>query len=144
MQISSKFTIAVRTLAAIEYFKDMPRVNSDFLASSIGVNPVIVRGVISSLRTAGIVQTKRGSSGATITKDLNEITLYDIYKAVDSVEEEGLFHFHEQPNMECPVGRNIQTVMTPRLLAAQKAMEDELKKTTLDEIINDIRKNVQL
>ena len=82
MQIGSKFTIGVHIITAIDYFKDMDRVNSEFLAGSIGVNPVIVRTVISQLREAGIVQTQRGSSGAALTKRLDEITLYDIYKAV--------------------------------------------------------------
>ena len=92
MQIGSKFTIGVHIITAIDYFKDMDRVNSEFLAGSIGVNPVIVRTVISQLREAGIVQTQRGSSGAELSKRLDEITLYDIYKAVGSVDtEEGLF-----------------------------------------------------
>ena len=99
MQIGSRFTIGVHIITAIDYFKDMDRVSSEFLAGSIGVNPVIVRTVISQLREAGIVQTQRGSSGAELTKRLDEITLYDIYKAVGSVDtEEGLFHFH------CPAG----------------------------------------
>jgi DNA-binding IscR family transcriptional regulator len=64
MQIGSKFTIGVHVITAIDYFKEMDRVNSEFLAGSIGVNPVIVRNVISQLREAGLVQTQRGSSGA--------------------------------------------------------------------------------
>jgi len=144
MQIGSKFTIGVHIITAIDYFKEMDRVNSDFLAGSIGVNPVIVRTVISQLREAGIVQTQRGSSGAELTKRLDEITLYDIYKAVGSVnEEEGLFHFHEQPNPDCPVGRNIHKVLDHRLLEAQRVMEAELRKTTLADIVEDTKQAVQ-
>ncbi len=144
MQIGSKFTIGVHIITAIDYFKDMDRVNSDFLAGSIGVNPVIVRTVISQLREAGIVQTQRGSSGAELSKRLDEITLYDIYKAVGSVnEEEGLFHFHEQPNPDCPVGRNIHKVLDHRLLEAQRVMEEELRKTTLADIVEDTKQAVQ-
>ena len=143
MQIGSKFTIGVHIITAIDYFKDMDRVNSEFLAGSIGVNPVIVRNTISQLREAGIVQTQRGSSGATLAKRLDEITLFDIYKAVGSVnEEEGLFHFHEQPNPDCPVGRNIHKVLDDRLLEAQRVMEEELRKTTLADIVEDTKQAV--
>ena len=143
MQIGSKFTIGVHIITAIDYFRDMDRVNSEFLARSIGVNPVIVRTVISQLREAGIVQTKRGSSGAELSKRLDEITLYDIYKAVGSVDpEEGLFHFHEQPNPECPVGRNIHKVLDQHLIDAQRALEAELRSTTMADIAEDIRKAV--
>ena len=140
MQIGSRFTIGVHIITAIDYFKDMERVNSEFLAGSIGVNPVIVRTVISQLREAGILQTKRGSSGAEIAKRLNEITLYDIYKAVGSVDMEGLFHFHEQPNPDCPVGRNIHRVLDQHLIDAQRAMEEKLRTTTLADIVEDTRK----
>lgn len=140
MQIGSKFTIGVHIITAIDYFRDMERVNSDFLAGSIGVNPVVVRTVISQLRKAGIVRTQRGSSGAELAKRLDEITLYDIYKAVGSVdEEEGLFHFHEQPNPNCPVGRNIHKVLDQRLIDAQRAMEEKLRQTTLAEIVADTK-----
>ena len=140
MQIGSRFTIGVHIITAIDYFKDMERVNSEFLARSIGVNPVIVRTVISQLREAGILQTKRGSSGAEIAKRLNEITLYDIYKAVGSVDMEGIFHFHEQPNPDCPVGRNIHRVLDQHLIDAQRAMEEKLRTTTLADIVEDTRK----
>ena len=143
MQIGSKFTIGVHIITAIDYFKDMDRVNSEFLAGSICVNPVIVRTVISQLREAGIVQTRRGSSGAELIKQLDEITLYDVYKAVGSVDtEEGLFHFHEQPNPDCPVGRNIHRVLDQRLVDAQRAMEEQLKGTTLADIVNDTKQAV--
>ena len=143
MQIGSKFTIGVHIITAIDYFRDMDRVNSEFLAGSIGVNPVIVRTVISQLREAGIVQTKRGSSGAELSKRLDEITLYDIYKAVGSVDpEEGLFHFHEQPNPECPVGRNIHKVLDQHLIDAQRALEAELRSTTMADIAEDTRQTV--
>lgn len=140
MQIGSKFTIGVHAITAIDYFKEMDRVNSEFLAGSIGVNPVIVRSVISQLREAGLLQTQRGSSGAELAKKLDEITLYDVYKAVGSVnEEEGLFHFHEQPNPNCPVGRNIHQVLGHRLTEAEKAMEDKLRSTTLADIVEDTK-----
>jgi len=143
MQIGSRFTIGVHIITAIDYFKDMGRVSSEFLAGSIGVNPVIVRTVISQLREAGIVQTQRGSSGAELAKPLGEISLYDVYQAVGSVDsEEGLFHFHEQPNPDCPVGRNIHKVLDRRLLDAQRALEEKLGSTTLADVVADTRQAV--
>ncbi|MBP3798713.1 MAG: Rrf2 family transcriptional regulator [Ruminococcus sp.] len=140
MQIKSKFTAAVHILACIDIFGDQMRVTSDFLSGSTGVNAVIVRNVLGQLRYAGIVETRQGSGGAHLAKALDEITLYDIYKAVDCVDDEGLFHFHENPNAECPVGRNIHKVMDGRLEAAQAALENELKSTTLAQVVADTRK----
>ena len=140
MQITSKFTAAVHILACIDIFGGQMRVTSDFLSGSTGVNAVIVRNVLGQLRNAGIVETRQGSGGAHLAKALDEITLYDIYKAVDCVDDEGLFHFHENPNAECPVGRNIHKAMDDRLQTAQAALENELKSTTLAQVVSDTRK----
>lgn len=106
MQITSRFTIAIHSIALIEYNQDM-KVTSNIIAGSTNVNPVIVRGVLLGLKEAGIVNIRQGASGITLAKPLDEISFYDIYKAVDSVKDEGLFRFHENPNPDCPVGRNI-------------------------------------
>ena len=142
MQITSKFTVAVHILTCIDIFGGQMRVTSDFLSGSTGVNAVIVRNVLGQLRNAGIVETRQGSGGAHLAKALDEITLYDIYKAVECVDDEGLFHFHENPNADCPVGRNIHKAMDGRLKAAQAALENELKSTTLAQVVADTRKKI--
>ncbi len=142
MQITSKFTVAVHILTCIDIFGGQMRVTSDFLSGSTGVNAVIVRNVLGQLRNAGIVETRQGSGGAHLAKALDEITLYDIYKAVDCVDDEGLFHFHENPNADCPVGRNIHKAMDDRLQTAQAALENELKSTTLAQVVADTRKEI--
>lgn len=138
MQITSNFTIAVHIITAIDYFKDSLAVTSGFLAGSVGANPVIVRNVMGSLKTAGIIEISQGKSGITLRRPLEAITLYDVYEAVGCVGEDGLFHFHEKPNMECPVGRNIHKAMDERLYKIQAAMEQELKAITIQEIAEDI------
>ena len=141
MQIASKFTVAVHIITCIDVFGEQMRVTSDFLSGSTGVNAVIIRNVLAQLRSAGIVNTRQGSGGAHLAKALNEITLYDVYMAVECVDnDEGLFHFHENPNAKCPVGRNIHKVMDGRLSAVQAAMENELKSVTLAEIVDDTKK----
>lgn len=137
MQITSKFTVAVHLLTCMEVFGGQMRVTSEFLSGSTGVNAVIIRNVLGLLREAGIVETRQGSSGAHLKRPLDEITLYDIYLAVECIDDDGLFRFHENPNAQCPVGRNIHKVMDSRLAAAQTAMENELKNTTLADIVTE-------
>lgn len=140
MQITSKFTVAVHILTCIDVFgKDM-RVTSDFLSGSTGVNAVIIRNVLAQLKKAGIVSTRQGSGGAHLAKPLDEVTLYDIYKATNCVDDDGLFHFHENPNAQCPVGRNIHKAMDNKIETVQKAMEQELKRITLSEVVADTKK----
>ena len=137
MQISSRFTMAIHMFACIDTFKDM-KMTSDFMAGSIGTNPVIIRKLLQQLKAAGLIEVARGTGGVTIKKPLSEITFLDIYKAVECTPDEKLFRFHENPNRQCPVGRNIHHVLDDKLAQVQAAMERELAGITLGDVKNDI------
>ena len=143
MQISSRFTLAVHIFACIDTFQNEYKVTSDFLAGSTNVNPVIIRRILGQLKNAGLVEVARGSGGATIAKPLKDITFYDIYKAVECVDSGELFHFHENPNPACPVGRNIHHILDEKLERVQNAMEQELKSITLEDVKKDTAKYIK-
>ncbi len=134
MKITSRFTVAVHTLLAIYVLGKEYKMTSDFIASSVNINPVVIRRALSSLKAAGIIDVKAGSGGAMPVKDADDITLYDIYTAVDCVEGD-LFNFHENPNPECLVGKNIHAVLDTHLADAQAALENELKSVTLSDLM---------
>ena len=50
------------------------------------------------------------------------------------MEDGDLFRFHENPSPQCPVGRNIHTLLDDKLKAIQNAMEAEMKKHTLADL----------
>jgi Rrf2 family protein len=140
MQISSRFTIAIHIFMCVDTFKDDYKVTSDFIASSTNVNPVIIRKILSQLKAAGLIEVARGTGGAKITKALSDITFLDIYRAVECVNENNLFHFHENPNYKCPVGKNIHNVLDDKLNCVQAAMERELQSITLEDVKKDLDK----
>ncbi|KIR01735.1 Rrf2 family transcriptional regulator, group III [Lachnospiraceae bacterium TWA4] len=137
MQISSRFTIAIHVLVAIDTFEKDYKITSDFLASSINVNPVVIRRVMQQLKGAGLIEVKRGSGGMSITRPLDQITFLDIFNAVDCIEEGQLFHFHENPNTACPVGRNIHLGLDDKLDSIQHAMEEQMAKITVEDVVKD-------
>lgn len=140
MQISSRFTLAIHIFACIDTFGDQYKVTSDFIAQSTNVNPVIIRKLLSQLKGAGLLEVARGTGGASIAKPLSEITFLDIYRAVECVEDNKLFHFHENPNQNCPVGQNIHNVLDDKLQRVQDAMERELASITLADVKKDLAK----
>ena len=138
MQISSRFTLAIHIFACVDIFKNDYKVTSDFISKSTNVNPVIIRKILLLLRNAGLIEVARGTGGTTITRPLSEITFLDIYRAVECVEDNTLFHFHENPNEKCPVGRNIHNVLDDKLQRVQTAMERELQSITLEDVKKDL------
>ena len=143
MQITSRFTVALHIFTCVEVFMDKYKVTSDFLAGSINTNPVIIRRILTQLKNAGLIEVARGTGGITVTRPIDEITFYDVYQAIEPVENGDLFHFHESPNPACPVGRNIHKAMGQKLAEVQKAMEDELRQTTLADIAESIEQELE-
>ena len=142
MQISSRFTIAIHMMTCMETFKEEHKITSDFLAASINVNPVIIRRILSQLKDAGLIEVKRGTGGAAVRKPLDEITFLNIYRAVECIEENTLFHFHGNPNPNCPVGKNIHNILDDKLHRVQAAMERELESITLADVMEDLGKYI--
>lgn len=143
MQISSRFTIAIHIFACITAFEKDYKITSDFLARSVNVNPVIIRRILQQLKAASLITVSRGSGGASIAKPLDEITLLDVYNAVECVDNGTLFHFHESPNATCPVGRNIHHSLDDKLNRIQKAMENEMSKITIADIVADTLASIE-
>lgn len=136
MQFSSRLPIAVHILLAIVEFEGREKTTSVFLAGSVNVNPVIIRNTLGQLKAAGLVTVKAGEGGASLAKQPEDITLMDIFDAVE--KEEALFHFHENPNPKCPVGKNVHAVLDRRLFSIQKAMQEQMESITLQDLIDDM------
>ena len=137
MQISSRFTIATHMMISIAMQDTDSKVTSDFLAASVGVNPVIIRKTL-SLKKAGLISVARGTGGTEIIKDLQEINLLDVYQAVECLGKSGkLFSFHDNPNPNCPIGANIHAVLDQKLFDVQAAMENQLRQTSLAQVVAD-------
>jgi DNA-binding IscR family transcriptional regulator len=143
MQITSKYTIALHTLLCIEHFSKETKVTSNFIASSVNTNPVIIRNILGMLKDAGIVNIEAGVGGATIIKDLYKITMFDIFNIINPLDEGELFHFHENPNINCPIGNNIHNVLDKRLNQIEEAMLNEMKKVTIKDLIDDMERNIK-
>lgn len=137
MSISSRFSVAIHILSLLEINKEHTN-TSEFIAASVNTNPVVIRRITGMLNRAGLVEARPGVAGAKLAREASDITLLDIYNAVNVVNEDELFGIHESPNPECVVGRNIQAAIVPLFISAQKAMEKVLQDVSLQDIIQDI------
>jgi Rrf2 family protein len=136
MQFSFRMPVAVQILLCIAKFDGVFKTTSTFLASSVNINPVIIRKTLGQLKAAGLVEVAAGVGGARLVKEPCEITLQEIFNAVE--EDEDLFHIQENPNPQCPVGRNIQQVLGNKLSVVKNHMLDDFAKITLADLLNDI------
>ncbi len=136
MQITSRFTFAIHTMLCIAYFSEKRKVTSNFISLSTNANPVIIRRILGQLKKAGLVTVSAGVGGAKLAKSIEDITLFDIFYAVEAVSKD-FFNFHTNPNCQCPVGKNIHTILDGHLSEIQLAMNEQMKKTNLKMLLKE-------
>jgi Rrf2 family protein len=130
--MNSRFAVAVHVLTLLDQGGGEP-VTSEHIAGSVNTNPSLIRRLLSTLARAGLTTSRLGlGGGARLARPAGEITLLDVYRAVDEGAVFGMPR--EQPNPACPVGRNVQAELEERFDAATRAMEAELARTTIADL----------
>ena len=141
MARNCRFAVAVHITALLASMEGQS-CTSEWIAGSVNTNPVVVRRLLSALAKAGLVASTRGSTGgSTLARPAASITLRDIHRAVDEDEEPALHN--QPPNPDCPVGRNIQSVLVRVIERADAAREAVLSTTTLAEVVGALTESIE-
>ena len=113
---------------------------SEYIGESVNTNAVVIRRLLCQLATAKLVVSQTGASGGTrLAKPAAEISLNEIYQAVSTGE---VFALHRQkPNQDCPVGKNIESVLCNLQKQIDQAIEEKLSQKTLQSVLKIIQQN---
>ena len=134
-----QFSIAVHILAGLACGCDKEGVTSGRLARSVNTSPSFVRRTLAKLSKAGLVETATGKAGACwLAKDARQISLLEIYKAVDAPKAIAIHNYAEQK--VCTVSCHIKAALEKALAKTQKAMESSLAEISLAQIVADLKK----
>jgi Rrf2 family protein len=134
--VNCRFTVSIHVLCLLAALHPKPA-TSEFIAGSVNTNPVVIRRLLGLLRKAGLVKSQPGVCGGweLVTKP-ETITLGGLYQIV---RPGTVFAMHrQQPNVLCPVGRNIQRGLGAHYQKAQAAMEATLDRTTIADVLKDV------
>ena len=142
MRVSTRFPLAVHTLMIISAFSDKRKINSNEISKSTGVNAVIIRNIFSHLKKANLISISPGPGGTTLAKAPEQITLLDIFVAVETDKTEDIFRIHANPSPLCPVGSTIYELLYSYLDGAVSALKNELSRVTLADLINDLHQKL--
>lgn len=137
MQLSMKCSVAIHCLIFIWEARDKIRVTSPLLAQSTGCNPVIIRNLLSALKKAGLITVDRGPGGARLCRDPEQITLYQIYMALEPKGLTSLIGIHPCQGRSCPVAQNIRAVLQKPYHQVADAIAGTMREITLASMIRD-------
>ena len=123
MKYSTKLsdTVHVMVLIAINQEKSL---SSASIAESVHTNPGFVRQLMLKLKKAGLMTSVAGHARPSLSKPADQITLLDIYKAVEG--EKPLLHLDTHTNPDCGVGINIQLSLQEFYNEIQKTAEEKM------------------
>src|SRR4051794_27374409 len=108
MAANSQFAIAVHILTVLAKNRE-GKVKSDYIATSVNTNPVVIRRLLCDLSQAHLVLSQTGAAGGTrLAKCPSEINLAEIHQAVSCGE---VFALHRNTSEDCSIGKNIGCVL---------------------------------
>lgn len=129
---STKFAVSIHILSLIALKKE-ESITSDYIAGSVNTNPALVRRLMSGLKKAELIQTQTKIGVTGLLKAPEEISLLEIFKAVESRQD--LFAIHSDTNTSCPVGSKIGCVLEDINGKVQSEFEKELGNLHLSDIL---------
>lgn len=138
--MDTRFSSAIHTLILIAE-SEIP-LSSEQIAGSVGTNASYIRKIIGLLKKKGMIESHRGISGFALKPRAEELTLLQIYQAVNDMEAVRLFDLHQNPNDQCVVGRYIKPVLTDMFEEIEDAVARELAEKTLADCILAIRRKL--
>jgi Rrf2 family protein len=136
MAANSLLAGAVQILSVLAWRGDQ-ETNSEMLAGSLRTNPVVVRRILKALERQGLVEVTPGRhGGVALTRAPAEITLEDIYKAVEP--DANLFALRKRGSPRCRVNLAMRELLPPVFEAADAAVGSVLRRTKLSTLIEQI------
>lgn len=136
MKVSTRFSDAIHLLAFINIYNGKIPLTSKTIAGSIETSPVMVRQLMSSLRKTGLLQTTHGTPNPKLARPTDQISLLDIYLAVE--KDKPLFEIDRKTNPHCIVGGNIQPTLESFYGEAEIAAKAKLNQIKLADVIDTI------
>lgn len=142
MQLSMKCSVAVHCLIFIHEATGKAKVTSQLLAQSTGCNPVVIRNTLSALKKAGLITVALGTGGALLSRPPEEITLYDIYQALEPDGLSSIIGIHNCGGRQCPVAQNIAYVLEKPYRQIEDSIKQTMQGITLRDMIDRFHEKV--
>ncbi|MDO5536904.1 MAG: Rrf2 family transcriptional regulator [Desulfovibrionaceae bacterium] len=140
---STRLSDTVHLLATVQIVREVALrkgedaracLSSAAIAASIHTNPSYVRQLMMTASRAGLLVCERGRANPVLGRPAREISLLDIYRAVE--KEKPLLRLDTHINPECNVGIGIQMSLGSSYDKVQKCAEECMATITLQDVID--------
>ena len=134
--MNSRFSLAVHILCLLASVPE-ERLTSEYIATNIGTNAVVIRRLLANLRRFGLVTSKSaGGGGWMLAHPATAITLDQVRQAM--AEGEAAKIHKNSPHPACPVGKGVRQTLIDLYHQADIALDRELAGITVAGILTSI------
>ena len=136
--MNSRFSTAVHILTLLASVPE-ERMTSEFIALSVGTNPVVIRRQLALLREAQLVESRGARGGGwSLAHNPDRITLKQVRAALG---EEASFRMHRnEPHPKCMVGQNVRGVLEQVYDGVESTVMKSLDQWTVADMLRRVRK----
>jgi Rrf2 family protein len=137
---NTRLATAIHVAGMLSFAEQIP-MTSEAIAQSCKTNAVVIRRIIGQLTRHGLVEVKMGTGGGSrLTKDASEITLAEIYRAL---EEGSIFEVPQLAETHnCEVGKIVRPVLADILSKAEQGLVEKLNQITLADVIEKVKEKM--
>jgi len=116
---------------------------SEMIAKMLNTNPVVVRRTMAGLRERGYVQSEKGHGGGwKLTKSLDEISLLDVYEALERPELFCLVSASDHPG--CLVELSVNEALDDARREAETLLLSRFATLKLSDIAGDFDRRMDM
>ena len=136
MRRDSRLSVALHVLV---HLREANRsLTSEELAAALDMNAVVLRRLLSALRSARIVTGEKGHGGGwSVAANLDELSLADVFAAVDP----SLFAIGPRDDRtRCPIEQTVDGAIADVLDAAERLVRERLAKISVASVLATARR----
>ena len=136
MKFPTKYTLALQILCICYLYNDQKiKITSNFIAEHTGADPSIIRYTMLDLKKKNYISSKPGPGGTTLSCDLSQISLFDVFELVSDKNESEL-KFYDLPANATSIDSSINDATDYIFKQIQEDVFQAMKKRKVIEICN--------
>ncbi|MBU5335741.1 Rrf2 family transcriptional regulator [Intestinibacter bartlettii] len=134
MKVSRRFQLSVHTILFIAVYGDEKGLTCDYISSKLKCNPIVIKNILNLLCKNNFLTKVSSSPNIKLKKNINDITLWDIYKVTDEVNIKNIF-CSDDLQITNPIMSDLPELLTPPFEEVMGYIKDTLSKVSIDSLL---------
>ena len=134
MKVSRRFQLTVQTVLFIAVYSDKKEMTCENISKEMKCNPVVIKNILNILCKNNFLTKGSSISNIRLKRNINDITLWDIYKITDEVDINNIF-CSDDLQIASPIVSDLPELLSPAFGEIMNSMKDILSTVSVDSLL---------